>query len=66
MTVYVLISHADTSHSENGYFNVEGTVKPVLSSHKKDIFWLFGQVVAYCCMKVVQEAPTVALCATLT
>ena len=34
------------------------TVKPVLSDHiKQDIFWLFRQVVAYCCMKIVQKAP---------
>ena len=33
------------------------TVKPVLSDHiKQDIFWLFRQVVAYCCMKVVQKS----------
>ena len=33
------------------------TVRPVLSDHiKQDIFWLFRQVVAYCCMIVVQKA----------
>ena len=33
------------------------TVKPVLRDHvKQDTFWLFRQVVAYCCMKVVQKA----------
>ena len=32
-------------------------VKPVLSDHiKQDIFRLFRQVVAYCCIKVVQKA----------
>ena len=37
-------------------------VRPVLSDHiKQDIFWLFRQMVAYCCMKVVQKA----FCATL-
>ena len=37
---------------------ISHTVKPVLSNHiKQDIyFWLFRQVVAYCCMKVVQKA----------
>ena len=38
--------------------------KPVFSDHiKQDLFWLFRQVVAYCCMKVVQKAPV--FCATL-
>ena len=33
------------------------TVKPVFSDHiKQDIFLIFRQVVAYCYMKVVQEA----------
>ena len=32
------------------------TVNPVLSDQQHDIFWLFRQVVAYCCMKVVQIA----------
>ena len=37
------------------------TVKTKLSDHiKQDIhvYWLFKQAVAYCCMKVVQKAPT--------
>ena len=32
---------------------IRPTVKPVSSDHKnKTYFWLFRQVVAYCCMKV--------------
>ena len=42
--------------------DIDYTVKPVLSDHiKQDIFWLLGQVVAYCCMKVVQKAELSAL-----
>ena len=34
------------------------TVKPRLSNHiNKTYIWLFRQVVAYCCMKVMQRAP---------
>ena len=39
-------------------FSCSCTVKLVLIDHiKQDIFQLFRQVVAYCCMKVVQKAP---------
>ena len=41
-------------------FIYSNTVKPVLSDIKQDIFWLFRQVVAYCCIKVVHELS--ALC----
>ena len=37
-------------------------VKPVSSDHvNQDILSLFRQVVAYCCMKVVQKAPQLLL-----
>ena len=42
------------------------TVKPVLSDRiNMTYFWLFRQVVAYCCMNVVQKAAG-AFCATFS
>ena len=39
------------------YRYVNNTARPVFSDHKnKPYVWLFRQVVAYCCMKVVQKA----------
>ena len=36
----------------------------VCGGYNKTYFWLFRQVVAYCCMKVLQKAPAGAFCAT--
>ena len=60
----VSLSNTTLSWDKTGGDNSKpGIVKPVLSDHaKQDIFWLFRQVDAYCCMKVVQKAG--AVCAT--
>ena len=43
--------------NESPYYMYLITVKPVFINHiKQDICLLFRQVVAYCCMKVVQKA----------
>ena len=54
-----MMSHCKERKARAKGLSSEATVKSVLNDHiKQDTFWLFGQVVDYCCMKVLQKAPT--------